>query len=71
MTVMFVFMWTIIVSSQISLFPTVFTLRNAWVHVSIMNCSDMAFNIEALIDKTFGFGTTLNIPNVEPYNGHI
>ena len=58
-------------TGQMSPFPTVFTLRNAWVHVSIMNCSDVASNIEALIDETFGFGTTLNIPNVEPYDGHI
>jgi len=36
-----------------------------------MNCSNVASNVEALIDETFDFGTTLNIPNVEPYNGYI
>jgi len=53
------------------LFPTVFTLRNAWVHVSTMDCSDMASNVKASINETFGFGTTLNVPNVEPYNSYI
>jgi len=52
-------------------FPTVFTLRNTWVHISIINCSDMASNIKALIDEIFGFGTILNVPNVEPYDSYI
>jgi len=54
-----------------SLFPTVFTLRNTWVHVSTMNCSDVASNVEVSIDETFGFETTLNVSNIEPYNGYI
>jgi len=78
---MFGFMWTVTFNvlgtlnlacaGQMSLFPTVFTLRNIWVYVSTTNCSDMASNVEALIDKTFSFGTTLNVPNVKPYDGHI
>jgi len=52
-------------------FPTVFTLINAWVHISTTNCSNVASNVEALIDKTFGFGTTLNVLDIELYNGHI
>jgi len=36
-----------------------------------MNYNDVASNIEALINEIFGFGTTLNVPNVKPYNGHI
>ena len=31
----------------------------------------MASNIEVAIDETFGFGTTLNIPNVKPYDNYI
>jgi len=78
---MFGFIWTVAFDTlrtlnpactgQMSQFPTVFTLRNTWVYVSTMNCSNVASNIEALIDETFDFGTTLNIPNVEPYNGYI
>ena len=36
-----------------------------------MNCSDMTSNVEALINETFGFGTTLNIPNIKLYDGYI
>jgi len=53
------------------LFSTVFTLRNAWVYVSTTNCSDMASNVEASINEIFGFGTTLNILNVELYDSYI
>ena len=56
---------------QMSPFPIVFTLRNTWVHVSTTNCSNIASNIEASIDEIFGFGTTLYIPNVKPYDDHI
>ena len=31
----------------------------------------MASNIKALIDEIFGFGTILNVPNVEPYDSYI
>ena len=52
-------------------FPTVFTLRNVWVYVGTMDCSNVASNIEVLIDKTFDFGTTLNIPNIKLYDSYI
>jgi len=51
--------------------PTVFILNNIWVHVSTINGSDMASNVEASIDKTFCFGTTLNVSDVELNDGHI
>jgi len=31
----------------------------------------MTSNVEALINETFGFGTTLNIPNIKLYDGYI
>jgi len=31
----------------------------------------MASDIEASINETFGFGTTLNVPNVKLYDSHI
>ena len=81
MTVMFGFVWTVTFdilgtlnpacTSQMFLFPIFFILKNAWVHVSTTNCSNIASNVETLIDETFGFGTTLNIPNFKPYDGYI
>jgi len=31
----------------------------------------MTSNIEAMIDKTSYFGSTLNIPNIKPYNSYV
>ena len=47
----------------------VFVLGNAWIHVGTINNSDIASNIEALIDETFE--TTLNILDIKPNDGHI
>jgi len=44
---------------------------NAWVYISTTNCSNVASNVKASIDETFSFGTTLNIQNVELYDGHV
>ena len=52
-------------------FPTVFTLRYTQIHVSTPNSSDVLADIEALVNESFSFVTTLNIPNIYPNNGHV
>ena len=47
-------------------FPTVLVLWYTWVHVYTPNCHDMASYVEIPINKTFGFGTALSIPNIDP-----
>ena len=55
------------------MFPllAIFALRNSQIHIHTSNCSNVATNIKAPVDKTSGFSTTLNISNVNPNNGHI
>jgi len=51
---------------SMTLLPTILTLRNSRVHISIMNTSDVPTNIETSVDKSLGLCTTLGIPNVDP-----
>ena len=52
---------------QMSPLPTVFTLRNPWVHISSMNSCNELSNIKSLIDDVLHTRTTLGIPDVYPY----
>ena len=52
-------------------FPAVFTLWDSRVHVSRPNSCNISSNVEAPIDETFGFYTTLSVPDVNPYNCHV
>ena len=54
-----------------TLFPTILTLWNTQVHVSITNCGDKASNVESPVDKALCFYTVLSIPNVNRDNGHV
>jgi len=36
-----------------------------------MNSGDIASNIEVPVDKSFGFATTLNVPDIQPDNSHV
>jgi len=46
--------------------PTVFTLRDTRTYISTLNDSNILFNNEAVVDNSLGFGTTLQIPDVDP-----
>ena len=54
-----------------SLFPVVFTLENFWVHVSSMNGSNVASDIEASINQHLGIRTALEIPDIYLNNDYI
>jgi len=58
-------------TSSVALFPAVFTLWHTRVHVYTANCGNKAAYIEPSVDKALGFGTTLHIPYINSYNGHI
>ena len=51
--------------------PAVFTLGNAWIHVSIPNSSNILANIEASVNESLSFTSALDIPNVYPDNRHV
>ena len=55
----------------VSPFPTVFTLRNTWVHICTIYCSDETSYIETLVNDQFGFGTILCVPDINPNDGYV
>ena len=48
----------------VSLLLAIFALKNFWIHVCILNSSDIASYVETSINKTLSLTTTLNIPYV-------
>ena len=57
--------------SGMSLFPAVLALRDSRVHVCSLDSSDILSYVEALINEHFGVAPTLNVPYVDPHNGHV
>ena len=47
--------------------PTVFTLRNSWVHICSANSCNKSSNIELTIDDVLCTRTALGVPDVHPY----
>ena len=80
-SVIFQFVWTIVFLTfwsmhvtcicNVTPLPAVLVLRNAKVYIGSSNCSNIAFYIEACVDKAFCFHTILRIPNVDPYHSHV
>ena len=56
--------------SMISL-PIVFALEYPWVHICTPNCHYIASNIKTPVDQAFSLAFTLNIPNINPDDGHV
>ena len=52
---------------RMSPLPTVFTLRNSWVHVHSANGCNKSPNIKLSIDDILRTRTALGIPDVHPY----
>ena len=48
-----------------------FTLRDTRTHISILNGSNILSNIEAVVNNSLDFGTTLWIPDVDPNDSWI
>jgi len=55
----------------VSPFPVVFALRDPRVHVHSLDSCYVFTNVEALIDEHLGIASTLNVPYVDPYDGHV
>ena len=52
-------------------FLAILTLGNPWVHVCSPYSSDVLSYIEAPIDEHLGVGSALDIPYIDPYDGHV
>jgi len=50
---------------------TVLVLEYSGVYVCLADCSNVIIYIKIFINQTFGFGTTLNILNINPYNCYV
>ena len=57
--------------SQMTPFPTVFTLRDTRVCISHSNCHNKPSDIETSIYKAFSLSTALSIPYINLYNCYI
>ena len=53
------------------LFPVILTLRYTRIHIGTSNHSDVAFYIEASVDKPFYIVATLDVPDVNLYDSHV
>ena len=56
---------------QMFLLPTVLTLRNSWVHVSLTNGHNKSPNVKLSIDDVLYTRTALGIPDIYPYHRFI
>ena len=54
-----------------SLFPTVFTLWDTWVHICTTYYSNETFHVEMSVNDWFGLGIVLCVPNINPNDGHV
>ena len=57
--------------SGVSPFPAVLVLGNSWVHVRSPDGSDILSYVKAPDDEHLGIGPALDIPYIDPYNGHV
>jgi len=55
----------------VSLFPAILTLQYSRIYICISNYGNIPFYIEIPVNETFYVITTLNVPNIQPYNGYV
>jgi len=57
--------------SGMSPFPAVLALGDSWVHVRSPDGSDVLSYVKAPVDEHLGVGPALDVPYINPYNGHV
>jgi len=55
----------------VSPFPAILALGNSWVHVHSPDGSNVFSYVEAPVDEHLGVGLALDVPYINPYNGHV
>jgi len=53
------------------LLPTVLALRNSYIYICLLNHRNVASYIEVSIYEAISLAFALNIPDVQPDNGHV
>ena len=56
---------------HVSLFPTIFILKNTRIHISSLNYCNITSNIEASVYKVFHLGAVLEILDINSDYNHI
>ena len=56
---------------RVALFPAIFALEDASIHISASNGGDESSYVKSLVNKGFGFGTALSISNINPYYCYV
>ena len=54
-----------------SLLPAIFALRYVWIHIGSSDGGNETFYVKASVDDFFGRWTILQVPYVNPYDGHV
>ena len=77
----FRFVWTIALDTFSSLnatrkggvspLPAILALGNSRIHIRTSNSGNVIAHIEAPVNEKFSIFSTLNIPDVDPNNGHV
>ena len=77
----FRFVWTVTLDAFSSLnvtqkggvspLPAILALENSRIYVRTSNCGNVIAHIEAPVNEKFSIFSTLNIPDVDPNDGHI
>jgi len=81
LSMMFTFMWTIVLNILQSLSPTgessmflfleIFALEDFKIQICFLNSYNMTFYIEASVDQILSLIFTLGIPNIHSNNCHV
>ena len=57
--------------SGVAPFLAVLALGNSWVHVCSLDSNNVLSNIKAPVNEHLGIHSTLDVPNIDPYDGYI
>ena len=77
----FRFVWTVALDAfsslnvtqkgEVSPLSAILALENSQIHIHISNSGDVIAHIEVPVNEKFSIFSTLNIPDVNPNNGHV
>jgi len=55
----------------VTLFPAVFALEDAWIHIATAHGSNKPSNVKSSVNERFGLKATLRVPYIDTYDGHV
>jgi len=49
----------------------IFALEDAQIHICTTNCGNVVTYIKASVNQTFSLASTLNVPDIKPYDSYV